>query len=255
MSLFGKNIKKIRKVKNLSQQGFADIFDLKRATLGAYEEGRSEPKIETIIKVANYFSISIDQLLTRDLTVNELLKFRGGITTDVNELIQEKFTEIPCITEANLTDYILYSDKDTFVNQMPSLKLPVKNTTALRGFTITNLEMTSHDKGLFPNDIVIGHYFPIEKIKELLNGTLVLALVANKLIFRRIYVLKDTIVLKADHASIEDKEFEKKDIKEIWKIKYVFYKRLPEYKDNLEDQLSLLANELSKIKRKINEDE
>jgi len=251
MSFFGKNIKKIRKVKNLSQQAFADLFDLKRATLGAYEEGRSEPKIETIIKVANYFSIYIDQLLTRDLTVNELLKFRGGITTDINELTQEKFTKIPCITESNFSDYILYSDKESFVNQMPTLQLPVKNTTPLRGYTITNLEMTSHDKGLFPNDIVVGHYFPASKLKELLNGTLVLVLVANKLILRRIYVLKDKIVLKADHSSIEDKEFEKKDIKEIWKIKYTFFKRLPEHKDDLEDKLSLLANELSKIKKQL----
>ena len=46
MSFFGKNIKKIRSVKSLSQQAFADLFDLKRGTLGAYEEGRSEPKIE-----------------------------------------------------------------------------------------------------------------------------------------------------------------------------------------------------------------
>ena len=65
MSFFGKNIKKIRSVKNLSQQAFADLFDLKRGTLGAYEEGRSEPKIDTIIKVAKYFSIGIDSLLPR----------------------------------------------------------------------------------------------------------------------------------------------------------------------------------------------
>jgi len=251
MSFFGKNIKKIRKVKNLSQQAFADLFELKRATLGAYEEGRSEPKIETIIKVANYFSIYIDQLLTRELTVNELLKFKGDITTDINELTQEKFTEIPCITESNMVDYTLYSDKATFVNQMPKLQLPVKNNLELRGFTITNLEMTSHDKGLYPNDIVVGHYFPVNKIKELLNGTLVLVLVSGKLILRRIYVLKDKVVLRADHSNIEDKEFEKKNIKEIWKIKYSFFKRIPEFKDDLEDQLSILANELNKIKKQL----
>lgn len=251
MSFFGRNIKKIRKVKNLSQQAFADLFDLKRATLGAYEEGRSEPKIETIIKVANYFSIYIDQLLTRELTVNELLKFKGDITTDTNELILEKFTEIPCITESNMQDYTLYHDKTTFVNQMPKLKLPVKNSLELRGFTITNLEMTTQDKGLYPNDVVVGHYFPINKIKDLLNGTLVLILISGKLILRRIYVLKDKVVLRADHSNIEDKEYLTKDIKEIWKIKYSFFKRIPEFKDDVEDQLSILANELNKIKNQL----
>ncbi len=254
MSHFGRNIKKIRTVKNLSQQNFADLFDLKRATLGAYEEGRSEPKIENIIKVANYFSISIDDLLTRDLTVNELLKFKGGITTDVSQLTQLQFTDIPCITDANTSEYILYAQNDAFINQLPVLKLPVKNDRPLRGYTINNLEMTSHDKGLFPNDIVIGHYFPVDKIKELINGTLVLILVDQKLILRRIYILKDKVVLKADHANIEDKSFDKKDIQEIWKIKYAFFKRIPDYKDDIENQLSILSKELTKLKRKIDED-
>lgn len=67
------------------------------------------------------------------------------------------------------------------------------------------------------------------------------------------YLVKNNVVLRADHVNIEDKEFDKKDIDEIWKIKYVFYKRILDYKDDLEDQLSVLAKELSKIKRKIGE--
>jgi len=111
--------------------------------------------------------------------------------------------------------------------------------------------MTTHDKGLYPNDIVVGHYYPVNKIKELLNGTLVLVLVSGRLILRRIYVLKDKVVLRADHSNIEDKEFLKKDITEIWKIKYSFFKRIPEVKDDLEDKLLLLANELNKIKQQL----
>ena len=251
MSRFGKNIKKIRSVKNLSQQNFADLFDLKRATLGAYEEGRSEPKIDTIIKVANYFSISIDDILTRDLTVNELLKFKGGVTTDVTKLTHLTFNEVPCITESNSADYIINALNEGFVKQLPTLRLPVKTDRALRAYTINNLEMTSHDKGLFPNDIVIGHYYPLNKLKDLINGTLVLILVDQKLILRRAYVLKDQIVLKADHSNVEDKTFFIKDVQEIWKIKYVFYKRIPDLKDDIEDQLNLLSQEIDKLKRKM----
>jgi len=253
MSFFGKNIKKIRTVKNLSQQAFADLFGLKRATLGAYEEGRSEPKIETIIKVANSFSIKIDDLLTRDLSVNELLKFKGGITTDAKSLVKERFAAIPCITETNSAEYILQSSNEGFVNEMTSLSLPLNGTEQLRGFTINNLEMTSHDKGLFPNDVVIGSYFPVSKLKDLENGALVLVLVDSKLILRRGYVLKNKIVLRADHSSIEDKEFGKSGIKEIWEIKYVFYKRLPEVTDDLEDQMLVLTKELYKMKKRMEE--
>ncbi len=72
LSYIGENIKKIRQVKKISQAQFSILFNLARPSIGAYEEGRSEPKIETIIQIANYFRISIDVLLTRKLTVSEI---------------------------------------------------------------------------------------------------------------------------------------------------------------------------------------
>ena len=75
MSYIGKNIKKIRTVKRLSQQSFAELFNITRASVGSYEELRAEPKIETIINISRHFKITIDALLTKELTVNELLNF------------------------------------------------------------------------------------------------------------------------------------------------------------------------------------
>ncbi len=75
MSNIGKNIRKIRSVKNLNQTQFAELFDLKRASIGAYEEGRAEPKIATLSQIANYFGISVDDLLNKELSVNDLYHF------------------------------------------------------------------------------------------------------------------------------------------------------------------------------------
>lgn len=75
MSYIGKNIKKLRSVKGLSQAKFAELFDIKRASIGAYEEGRAEPKTDTIIMIANEFNLSLDNLLARELTVNQLSGF------------------------------------------------------------------------------------------------------------------------------------------------------------------------------------
>ncbi|MCA6068637.1 helix-turn-helix domain-containing protein [Chryseobacterium sp. RG1] len=72
MSFFGVNIKKIRQVKGLSQKAFADLFELNRGVISAYEEGRAEPKIETVLKVAHYFSLDLDDFLTKTLQVNHL---------------------------------------------------------------------------------------------------------------------------------------------------------------------------------------
>lgn len=75
MSYVGKNIKKIRSVKNLNQSQFADLFELKRASIGAYEEGRAEPKIATLMQIAKHFGITTDDLLNKELSVNDLYHF------------------------------------------------------------------------------------------------------------------------------------------------------------------------------------
>ncbi|AYN00013.1 helix-turn-helix domain-containing protein [Chryseobacterium sp. 3008163] len=74
MSFFGANIKTVRHAKGLSQQAFADLFDLNRGVIGAYEEGRSEPKIATLLTVVHYFNLDLDQFLTVPLTIDDLNK-------------------------------------------------------------------------------------------------------------------------------------------------------------------------------------
>ncbi len=60
----------------MSQTDFAELFQLKRTALGSYEEGRAEPKIDTLIKVADHFHLSLDQLLRKELTINEIFHFK-----------------------------------------------------------------------------------------------------------------------------------------------------------------------------------
>jgi transcriptional regulator with XRE-family HTH domain len=75
MSKYGENIKKIRSVRGLTQSQLADIIDVSRGVISSYEEGRAEPKIETIIKTAEVFQVTIDTLLKKNITVNQLSGF------------------------------------------------------------------------------------------------------------------------------------------------------------------------------------
>ena len=63
----------------MTQTDFADLFDLKRTAVGSYEEGRAEAKIDTIIKIADYFKLSLDQLLRKELTINDIFHFRDDL--------------------------------------------------------------------------------------------------------------------------------------------------------------------------------
>ena len=80
MSIIGKNIKKLRVLNNLNQQAFGDLFEIGRGSIGSYEEGRAEPKLETVIKIANHFHLSLDKILTKELTVNEMSDYANIIS-------------------------------------------------------------------------------------------------------------------------------------------------------------------------------
>ncbi len=98
MSYLAINLKKLRKVKRLSQTKFAQIFSLTRASVGAYEEGRAEPKLDKLIEIAHYFGLTIDQLVAKQLTVNDILHYEQKLTAVRGQL--------PFITLADKTKFI-----------------------------------------------------------------------------------------------------------------------------------------------------
>ena len=60
--LLAKNIKLFRLYNGYTQQQVADILNVDRSTYAYYESGKSVPDIETIIKLARLYNISIDFL-------------------------------------------------------------------------------------------------------------------------------------------------------------------------------------------------
>ena len=62
----GEQIQSIRKKNGLSQDGFAELFNISRQTVSNWENGKSYPDLEMIIKISDYFNISIDDLLKPD---------------------------------------------------------------------------------------------------------------------------------------------------------------------------------------------
>ena len=249
MSLFGKNIRKIRSVKSLSQQSFAEVFDLKRGTLGAYEEGRSEPKIETIIKIANYFSIPIDDLLTNELTVNQLSRFSMDSEYLQNKKEEIPMLEIPCIIESSMKEYIRCFENKNYIADLPQIKLPLQSHQELRAFLIQDLEMSIDDDGLFPNDIVIGRKVEKKDWQKLEGLELYIIVSTDEIIVRRVLIENDSFILKADHPKIKEKHLKLSGINELWKIEFVIYHRLPELKkENLKGKLDQLEAEFKKLR-------
>ena len=55
MSIAGKNLKYLRKLRGWTQEEFAGKIKIKRSLLGAYEEERAEPRIEVLEQVGALF--------------------------------------------------------------------------------------------------------------------------------------------------------------------------------------------------------
>ena len=77
-------------------------------------------------------------------------------------------------------------------------------------------------------------------------------MVNTKIIFRRLYILKNQVTLRADHKNIEDEQFPISEVKELWRVRYVFCKRIPDFTHTFDDKISFIEQELEKIKNKLN---
>ena len=64
MSL-AENIKFYRKSLGLTQEKLANLLNGKKSLISNYENGHSTPDIYTIIKLADIFNISLDELVGR----------------------------------------------------------------------------------------------------------------------------------------------------------------------------------------------
>ncbi|WP_260393516.1 helix-turn-helix domain-containing protein [Riemerella anatipestifer] len=117
MTYFGTNIKKIRQIKGLSQQAFADMLNLTRGIISSYEDGRAEPKVETLLRIAQFLDMKTDDLISKPLTVNQLANFE-----EVEDLIYKKEN----ITESKKEFYPIKVEPSLFVNVEYSLEVTSK---------------------------------------------------------------------------------------------------------------------------------
>ena len=87
MSIFSDNLRKYREKTGKQAKEFAKEIDVLYSTYANYEQGRSEPKIDTLIKIADYLNVSIDTLL--GYTPNEYehtKEFLEALNITVNEI-------------------------------------------------------------------------------------------------------------------------------------------------------------------------
>lgn len=84
-NLIGDILKELRQEKKITQDDIAELLKIKRQTYSAWERGKSSPDINTIIRLADYYSVNTDYLLGK----TKVRKIQSQVD---NIIIPEEFT-------------------------------------------------------------------------------------------------------------------------------------------------------------------
>lgn len=66
--MLGDNIRRLRKLNNMSQDELAEKLNVTRQSISLWENGQTQPSLENIVALAKLFKVSTDELLGSDTT-------------------------------------------------------------------------------------------------------------------------------------------------------------------------------------------
>ena len=111
-------LKIMRNAKGLTQKQVADALGMKQYNLSDYETGRAFPDIDTLIKLADLYEISLDDLCNHIPKLNSTT-FSSNAT--ISEYIKDLYTLKIIRRIENLNDKekeLVYANIDTLIKTM-----------------------------------------------------------------------------------------------------------------------------------------
>lgn len=234
MTTVSKNIKFLRKRERLTQEQLAEKIGIKRSLLGAYEEGRADPRLNNLLAISRVFDVSVDKLISFDISdnpdsfkndslssssLNNNLKILS-ITVDKED--RENIELVPYKASAGYLNG--YADPE-YIGDLPKFQLPfLPSSGTYRAFEITGDSMLPLQSGT----IIIGQY--VESINNIKNGeTYVLLTHKEGVVYKRIIHQKDSnaLYLISDNENYPPYTVEAGEILEVWEAKTYISKSFP----------------------------
>ncbi|RAK70387.1 LexA family transcriptional regulator [Hymenobacter edaphi] len=240
------NLKFWRRELSLTQAQLADKLSIKRSLIGAYEEGRAEPKLTTLVKMARLFGISLDALVTTDFSkkrqaaavlrqlqnapaleaagsdgasVAEPERAKGEnlrvLAFTVGQDQQENIELVPLKAAAGYLNG--YADQE-YIEDLPKFRLPMLGQTGtFRAFEIAGDSMLPIASGT----VIVGRY--VADWNEVKDGTPCIVVSKKEgIVFKRVFNrLKDAaaLTLHSDNPVYSPYDIDVEDVLEIWEAK------------------------------------
>lgn len=214
------NLRYLRKSKGLTQQQFADNMEIKRSLVGAYEEDRAEPRYDLLKKFAEFYELSMDELINE--TINDKWKPKPKVdpsgvrvlSISVDSEDRENIELVPVKASAGYLNG--YADPE-YISELPKFRLPFLPQGTFRAFELKGDSMLP----LQPGTLIIGEY--IENWTDVKVGeTYVFITKSDGIVYKRAgnrYRENKTIKLISDNPVYDPYPVQAEDILEIWKAK------------------------------------
>jgi len=238
-AVFGSNIKLLRSRRGRSQEETAIALEVKRSSYSGYENGSAEPSFDLLVRMSEYFKVSIDKLLRDELTALSESQIgvieRGGdidlngrrlrvLATTVNSEDRENVELVP---EKAKAGYALgYADPE-YISILPTFQMPfLARDRKYRTFQISGDSMPPVADGSW----VTGEY--VQNWQTLRDGQpYIVVTKEDGIVFKVVYnQLKDkgNLLLCSTNPLYGPYEVSIANVLEIWKFVHFISSELPE---------------------------
>jgi transcriptional regulator with XRE-family HTH domain len=235
----GNNLKILRKLKKESQEETATALGMTRSTYSGYENGVAQPNLDSVLALANYFDVSIDNLLKKNfesLSEKELAAVMAGPVIDLSgrhlrvltSLVDSNDEElIEMVSQKASAGYVHgYADPE-YLKVLPTFSLPfLSRNKKYRSFPIQGDSMPPVVEG----SQVVGEF--VQNWNTIRSGTpcvvvtqddgIVFKVLNNHLANNQSFQLCSTNTFYSPY------EVKANEIVEIWKFVNYISPELPE---------------------------
>jgi transcriptional regulator with XRE-family HTH domain len=249
MSIAGKNLKYLRKLRGWTQEEFATKLHIKRSLLGAYEEERAEPRIDVLEVAGEMFKLTLDELLLKDLgdTKGSYLAKRRA------QKLSSGTNEIQFVPVKAAAGYLAgYADPE-FIDELNTFTLPMLAPGHYRAFEIVGDSMLPTPSG----SIIVGE--KIDDINDVKTNFTYIVVSRNEgIVYKRVMKnnrTKNKYTLISDNPTYQPYQINGEDIIEVWKAMMIIGKAntQPHWDVNqLANVVNTLQEQVSYLKKKMN---
>ncbi len=258
MSNIAKNLKFLRRKHGHTQEVFARNVGVNRPNIGAYEEGRAEPRLSTLLSIAKAYDVSCDDLIAADLSDLDSEGKLGAFGSEKTRVLaltldpkgNELISVVPQKAAAGYSSG--YADSE-FIEELPQMSLPDLERGSHRAFEVRGDSMLPIRDGT----LVVGKY--VDSKRKIRDGKSYIVITKNDgIVYKRLRSrLKESnsFILESDNPMYAPFEVQAEDVLELWEAVAFVAKEFPSAQDtpslsSMMEMVLSLKNEVEALKTK-----